>query len=842
MNKILAILFLLLPLSLSAQRSWHFATTGSNVTGRGTNALPLATMQAAIDSMATEGDTVIAHGGTYFTQGITVYDPSIGRGVHQGVITSKTGEWAIFDGSDHCDLAVPPAYNSFLSISHTNGITVQNIEVKNYFQCQYVNSGVIGYEYSINATFKNLYIHDFSTPRGFSGGGGAWWTHYRDPAFSVEEPYWDSTYTDSTYFENVVIHDMCDTLGGGNAADGYKMAWYGNNYVEWKNCRVYSYSDDGWDVNSIDGAELVYINCYAMSTQNYERFDIEGNGFKWTSMYANNSEHADNFNFIKVYESVAAGNNYMGFYPNLYHYEDRVDLNGLFYKSVSTKNHYATHVRSTTGDNKETYKNNIFFDNDIAVLGSEATNGGANSFEISDYSDSLSISEWNFLSIDLGEIAKPFDINGLPDMNLFKLRGSSTHLINKGLALTAGETKNYVPDSSGVTPLRNDIGLDEYLGQTGDTDLDILSFTFDNQSGFSVYNYTNHTVTANIYYANRASLTALIPVVLPSDGDTISPGFMTPVDFSDPVTYTVSEIGTPAREQEWTITVDTAVASTFADIRAIYIPSDGDEIIRGINITDTVVACYYTSGTTITALTPSITLDRGATITPTGAQNFSGGYVDYTVTAEDGVTQKVWRVTMEELLAEDGTSGIVGYNNVFPTSETTTRIRYSPYTFVVGDTIVSLSIYHNGGTGDLQMALYSDSIGVVQHPRNRLAITAQEPVNGSKGWQTLDLVIPYIATDNERIWIAYVFETNPGYRLLYEQTTNPDVGFNDSYGYGWSTGLGVTAPAAMGWHFITSAYASYSGTPDPPVTGNIPAVVNGKFAKSIRGNLLIFNQ
>ena len=828
----LIILFLFIAVSLSAQRSWHFATTGSDVTGTGTNANPYATMQEAIDNMATEGDTVIAHGGTYYTQGITTYNPTTGHGVHNGIIMSKAGEWAIFDGTDHCELETPPAYNSFLAISHTDGITLQNIEIRNYFQCQYVNSGVIGYDYSINATFRNLYIHDFSTPRGFSGGGGLWWTHYDDPNFSVPEPYWSRSYTDSTFFDNVVIHDMCDTLGGGNAADGYKMAWYGNNYVEWRNCRVYSFSDDGWDVNSIDGAELVFYNCYSMSTQKYERFDIEGNGFKWTSMYANNSSHPANFNFIKVYESVAAGNNYMGFYPNLYHYEDRVDLNGLFYKNISYGNHYGTHVRSTSNDNKETYKNNIFWNNDYTALGTEETNGGANSFEIADYTDSLSISAWQFLSVDLGEIAKPFDQTGLPAMNLFKLRGTSSNLINKGLGLSVSEQGDYVADSAGVTPLKNDIGLDEYEPQVGDTDLDILSFTFTNQSGFSVYDYTNHTVTANIYYANRAQIANLVPIVLPSDGDTISPGFSTPVNFTNPVTYTVSEIGTPARTQSWTVTIDTAVASTFADIRAIYIPSDGPEIIRGINIMDTVVACFYEVGTTITALVPSITLDRGATITPTGAQDFSGGYVDYTVTAEDGVTQKVWRVTMETLAAEDGSTGVVGYNNVFPETETTTRIRYSPYTATVGGDIQTLSIYHNGGTGLMQMGIYTDSAGVVQHPRNRLALTAQVSVNATKGWQTIPLTAPLTVTNGQRLWIAYVFQTNPGYRVLNQQTTNPDVGFNDVYGYGWNTGLGLLAPNAMAWHFITSAYASYPVEVDSSANDILSFTITGQTGSS----------
>jgi hypothetical protein len=812
MKKITFILLLLfLGISINAQRSWHFAITGSDITGTGTIANPFATLQVAIDAMTTEGDTVIAHGGTYYTQTPYEYNPTTGNGVHNGVITSKDGEWAIFDGIDHCSLASPPAYNSFLTVSHTNGITIQNIEVRNYFQCQYVNSGVFGYEYSINSTFRNLYIHDFSTPRGFSGGGGAWWTHYRDPNFSVEEPYWDSTYTDSTYFINVVIHDLCDTLGGGNAADGYKLAFYGNNYVEWRDCRTYSFSDDGWDVNSIDGAELVFYNCYAMSTQKYERYDIEGNGYKWTTLIRNNSDWPDDFNFIKVYESVAAGNNYMGFYPNLYALSDRDDINGLFYKSISTKNNYSTYLRNTSGDNKETYKNNIFFDNTSFAIGTEfPTNGSNNNFSVSDYTNDINISEWDFLSIDLGEIAKPFDINGLPDMNLFKLRGSS-QLINAGTTLAVSEQSAYVNDSAGFTPLANDIGLDEYIPLVGDTELDILSFTFDQQSSFSVYDFTNHTVTATIFYQYRNLIDELIPIVLPSDGDTISPGFMTTVDFTNPVTYTVYEIDNPGRSQTWTITINVATPSSFCDIRSIYVYTPvGPEIIRGINIEDTIVACFYGAGTPITSLTPTITIDRGATITPTGAQNFTGGYIDYTVTAEDGITQKVWRVTMELLAAENGSNGIVGFNNIFPVSETTSRIRYSPYTATTGGIIQSLSIYHNGGSGLMQMGIYTDSVGSVEHPRTRLALTSQVTINAFKGWQTIPLTSPLTVTSGQRIWIAYVFQTNPGYRVLNEQTNNPDVGFNDVYGYGWNTGLQNIAPNAMMWHFITSAYASYT--------------------------------
>jgi len=748
---------------------------------------------------------------------------------------SAIGEWAVFDGSDHCGLASPPNYNSFLSIDYTNGLTVKDMEIQNYFQCGYVNSGVFGYSLSINCRFENLHIHDFSTPRGFSGGGGLWWTHFDDPNFNVQEPFWGREYTDSTFFINVVMHDLCDTLGGGNAGDGYKLAFYGNNYVEWRNCRTYSYSDDGWDVNSIDGAELVFYNCYAMSTQKYERFDIEGNGYKWTTMYRNNSMHSDDFHFIKVFESVAAGNNYMGFYPNLYSYGSRDDINGLFYKNISYKNEYGTSLRNTSGVNQETYKNNVFFENNIRALDSYSTTGGGNNFAVSDMSDSITVSSWDFLSVDLGEIAKPFAQAGLPDMNLFKLRGSS-NLIDQGVSPHVFDGAQYVADSSGLVPSTPDVGIYEFLPYTGLTDLDILSLTFDEQGAYSTYNYTTHTATGYIYYSHRGQVSSLIPTILPSDGDTISPGFETTIDFTNAVTYTVSEIDNPLRTQEWTVSIDTLEPSSFADIREIYI---NNNIITGINISDTIVSCFFEEGEDVSNLTPNITIDRGAYISPaSGApQDFTSGYIDYTVTAEDEITQKIWRVTMEEMIPRVGTDDTIGFVNVFPETETTVRIRYSPYFITTGGTIESVSIYHNGGSGLMQMAIY-DNRSDEYHPNSRVAITSEEPVNASKGWQSINLTTNYTVSPNDTIWIAYVFQNNPGYRTLNNQTLNPNQGYNDLYGYAWWYGLRETAPDAGGWHFISSVYASYSeaSVPDPP-----PATSRGKGSSAGGGKMYIRN-
>ncbi len=62
-------------------------------------------------------------------------------------------------------------------------------------------------------------------------------------------------------------------------------------------------------------------------------------------------------------------------------------------------------------------------------------------------------------------------------------------------------------------------------------------------------------------------------------------------------------------------------------------------------ISGTSITAELPAGTDVTALTPSIVTSTGATVDPTTAQDFSSA-VEYTVTAEDGVTKKTYTVTI----------------------------------------------------------------------------------------------------------------------------------------------------------------------------------------------------
>ena len=103
-----------------------------------------------------------------------------------------------------------------------------------------------------------------------------------------------------------------------------------------------------------------------------------------------------------------------------------------------------------------------------------------------------------------------------------------------------------------------------------------------------------------------------------------------------------------------------AEASEATDIVSFYLAAQ----IGGatINTTNHTVSIEVESGTNVTSLTPTIGLSYGATINPTNgtARNFTSP-VTYTVTAEDGITQQVWTITVT--IAEAPVTGTVVVSN-----------------------------------------------------------------------------------------------------------------------------------------------------------------------------------
>ena len=176
------------------------------------------------------------------------------------------------------------------------------------------------------------------------------------------------------------------------------------------------------------------------------------------------------------------------------------------------------------------------------------------------------------------------------------------------------------------------------------TETDITSFDIPELVAPATIDNSLHTVVGSVPYGT--DLTALVPSIAVSAGATIDPVSGAAIDFSAPVTYTVTaEDGTTI--QDWVVTIQ-ALPNTETDITSFNIP----ELLAPATIDNSLhtVVGSVPYGTDLTALVPSIAVSAGATIDPvSGAATDFSAPVTYTVTAEDGTTIQDWLVTIQAL-------------------------------------------------------------------------------------------------------------------------------------------------------------------------------------------------
>jgi len=102
----------------------------------------------------------------------------------------------------------------------------------------------------------------------------------------------------------------------------------------------------------------------------------------------------------------------------------------------------------------------------------------------------------------------------------------------------------------------------------------------------------------------------------------------------------------------------------------------------------------------------------------------------------------------------------LGNQTVFSSTSMNSGITAIPVTFFENGTIMSISMYHEAGSGLGLMGIYSN--GVDSKPTDLLASSAETALSGSAGWQTFDLISPLEVTAGTIVWMAFVLETNPG--------------------------------------------------------------------------------
>lgn len=168
---------------------------------------------------------------------------------------------------------------------------------------------------------------------------------------------------------------------------------------------------------------------------------------------------------------------------------------------------------------------------------------------------------------------------------------------------------------------------------------DIITFTLAEQTGDAVINSENHTVAVGVPYGTN--LTALTPTITVSEQATMNPTSGAAANFSSAVVYTVT--AGSGTTQEWTVTVTPATNSATDIVTFSFAEQTAAATIDAANHT---VNIQVATGTSLTALMPTITVSDQATVSPASgvAQDFSAP-VAYTVTAGNGSTQ-AWTITV----------------------------------------------------------------------------------------------------------------------------------------------------------------------------------------------------
>ena len=125
-----------------------------------------------------------------------------------------------------------------------------------------------------------------------------------------------------------------------------------------------------------------------------------------------------------------------------------------------------------------------------------------------------------------------------------------------------------------------------------------------------------------------------------------------------------------------------------------------------------------------------------------------------------------------------------------------------------GGTITSVCMYHVAGASGKNMILGVYSNGTNNLPSTRLALTASTQIATTTCWQTINLISPVNVAGGTKIWLSWIYQTNPG--IKYQSGTPARA----SSGVSWST-TGDNMPSTFGTSTnsssnIFSIYTNYT--------------------------------
>jgi hypothetical protein len=376
MKKLLIIPLLLIGLFSNAA-TYYVATTGNDNAAGGITT-PWATWNKGFD-VADAGDTVFFRGGIYYSSGTNTrpiispytYTPYGNSGTYADPICffAYPGETPILDCSGQYSLSSIVSGISLISCQyiHFKGLTIRNVYQR---ESDKLAQGIT-LEYTANLTFENMTVYNISG----RGVGGEILVGYYDEATTPV-----IILSDTTRWINCDFYNLCDTLSAnaGNAADGIKITIDGRSSAEYSipywylyGCRVWNYTDDGFDIGG--PGIVVHSNCWVSSTDKYyvacgdSIGAIEGNGFKeggiFTPLLA--SDTVAGFHWRQQTNCIAVHCQSSGFWD--LDYIDYHRTNGLIYNNIAYHN-----TIGFRGSANVSYKpRNTVYRNNIAYLNTD---------------------------------------------------------------------------------------------------------------------------------------------------------------------------------------------------------------------------------------------------------------------------------------------------------------------------------------------------------------------------------------------------------------------------------------------------------------------------------------
>jgi len=155
---------------------------------------------------------------------------------------------------------------------------------------------------------------------------------------------------------------------------------------------------------------------------------------------------------------------------------------------------------------------------------------------------------------------------------------------------------------------------------------------------------------------------------------------------------------------------------------------------------------------------------------------------------------------------------MIGNLDVYPETIIHDKRCAEPFIMPVDGIIESISICHEGGSGTMLLGVYLGDTA----PDVRIGVTPPTPVNANKGWQTIALTDPLSVPGGTLIWLAWIFEKNPGIRC---QTVAAGCIESEE---GWNAGMPGRFGGGSRANAVYSIYATYTGNVHPVINEVLP--------------------